>query len=134
MRRERQVETMTAFRRYVVVGCTALCLVAAVPAGAGTLRCPPDSVTVGTNCIDTYEASVWRVPDPTTTNKSLVAKIQQGRATAADLTKGGATQLGLVSGDYAPCAASGQNCVNDIYAVSLPAVLPSAFATWFQAQ
>src|SRR5262249_56916908 len=43
-------------------------------------------------------------------------------------------QLGLVSGDYAPCAASGQNCVNDIYAVSLPGVLPSAFATWFQAQ
>jgi formylglycine-generating enzyme required for sulfatase activity len=91
-------------------------------------------VKVGTNCIDTYEASAWRVPNPTTTNKSLVAKIQQGRATAADLAQGGATQLGLMSGDYAPCAPSGQNCVNDIYAVSLPAVLPSAFATWFQAQ
>src|SRR5262245_19436998 len=125
---------MTGFRRYIVVGCTAVCLVAAVSAGAGTLRCPPNSVKVGTNCIDTYEASVWRVPNPTTTNKSLVAKIQQGRATAADLTEGGATQLGLGSGDYAPCAASGQNCVNDIYAVSLPGVLPSSTITWFQAQ
>jgi formylglycine-generating enzyme required for sulfatase activity len=88
-------------------------------------------VKVGTNCIDTYEASVWRVPNPTTTNKSLVAKIQQGRATAAELAQGGATQL---SGDYAPCASSGQNCVNDIYAVSLPGVLPSSDITWFQAQ
>ncbi len=36
--------------------------------------------------------------------------------------------------DYAPCAKNGQNCANDIYAVSLPAVTPSAFITWFQAQ
>jgi formylglycine-generating enzyme required for sulfatase activity len=125
---------MKGFRRYVVVGCTAVCLAAAVPAGAATLRCPPDSVKVGNICIDTYEASVWRVPNPTTTNKSLVSKIQQGKATAADLTNGGATQVGLVPGDYAPCAANGQNCVNDIYALSLPAVLPSELVTWFQAQ
>src|SRR5262249_46826980 len=70
----------------------------------------------------------------TTINKSLVSKIQQGKATAADLADGGATQLGLVSGDYAPCAASGQNCVNDVYAVSLPGIIPSGYATWFQAQ
>src|SRR5262249_19092133 len=72
--REREDRTMTGFRRYIVVGCTALGLAAAVLAGAGTLRCPPNSVKVGTNCIDTYEASVWRVPDPTTINRSLVAK------------------------------------------------------------
>jgi formylglycine-generating enzyme required for sulfatase activity len=97
-------------------------------------KCPADSVVAGTVCMDTYEASVWRVPNPTTTNKSLVAKIQAGKATAAALAAGSATQVGLVLGDYAPCAASGQNCTNDIYAVSLPGVLPSAFATWFQAQ
>jgi hypothetical protein len=97
-------------------------------------KCAPDAVVSGTVCMDTYESSVWRVPNPTTTNKGLVIKIQQGKATAAELTAGGATQVGLVSGDYAPCAASGQNCTNDIYAVSLPGVLPSGFATWFQAQ
>ena len=34
----------------------------------------------------------------------------------------------------APCADSVQNCANDIYAVSLPSVTPSAYITWFQAQ
>jgi formylglycine-generating enzyme required for sulfatase activity len=97
-------------------------------------KCPADAVVSGTVCMDTYEGSVWRVPNPTTTNKSLVSKIQQGKATAADLAKGGATQLGVSSADYAPCAASGQNCTDDIYAVSLPGVLPSANVTWFQAQ
>jgi formylglycine-generating enzyme required for sulfatase activity len=108
--------------------------VAGGPPSGALKKCPADSVVSGTVCMDTYEASVWRVPNPTTTNKGLVSKIQQGKTTAAALTAGGATQLGLVSGDYAPCAANGQNCVNDIYAVSLPGVLPSALATWFQAQ
>ncbi len=97
-------------------------------------RCAPDAVPAGTLCLDRYEASVWRVPNPTTTNASLARKIQLGRATQADLTAGGATQLGTASDDYAPCTDNGQNCANDIYAVSLPSVLPSAFITWFQAQ
>jgi hypothetical protein len=97
-------------------------------------KCAPDAVVSGTVCMDTYEASVWRVLNPTTTNKGLVKKIQQGKATLADLAKGGATQLGTTSDDYAPCADSGQNCTNDIFAVSLPGVTPSAYATWFQAQ
>ena len=33
-----------------------------------------------------------------------------------------------------PCADTGQNCVNDIYALSLPSETPSAFISWFQAQ
>jgi formylglycine-generating enzyme required for sulfatase activity len=85
--------------------------------------------------MDKYEASVWRVPNPTTTNKGLVAKIRQGTATARDLKVHGATQLGTPDDfGYAPCTASGQNCTNDIYAVSLPGVTPSAAMTWFQAQ
>ena len=104
------------------------------PSGPLT-KCPADAVVSGTVCMDKYEASVWRVPFPTTTNKSLVKKIQQGKATAANLAAGGATQLGIgFTDDYAPCADSGQNCANDIYAVSLPAVPPSANVTWFQAQ
>ena len=97
-------------------------------------RCQPDAVVAGTLCLDRYEASVWRVPNPTTANASLVTKIQLGRATQADLTAAGATQLGTAGDDYAPCADNGQNCADDIYAVSLPSVIPSAFITWFQAQ
>jgi hypothetical protein len=80
-------------------------------------RCPLDSVVSGTVCMDTYEASVWRVPNATTVNRSLVDRIRRGRATAADLAAGGATQLGAsVTDDYSPCADSGQNCTNDILA------------------
>ena len=103
---------------------------------SGPLRtCPADAVVSGAGCIDKYEASVWRVPNSTTTNRALVARIQQGRAAAVDLAAGGATQLGVGHNDnYAPCADSGQNCVDDIFAVSLPGVQPSANITWFQAQ
>jgi formylglycine-generating enzyme required for sulfatase activity len=97
-------------------------------------RCGADAVVAGTVCLDRYEASVWRVPNPTTTNVFLVRRIEQGNATRADLMAGGATQLGTASDDYAPCASNGQNCAKDIYAVSLPSEVPSAHITWFQAQ
>jgi hypothetical protein len=98
-------------------------------------KCPTDAVLSGTVCMDKYEASVWRVPDPTTGNKALVGKIQSGKATAAELAAAGATQLGVgATDDYAPCTDGGQNCTDDIYAVSLPGVAPSANVTWFQAQ
>lgn len=121
------------------IGLAALATLVGTPAAAGppprpVTKCPPDAVVSGTGCIDRYEASVWRVPQSATTNRSLVLRIQQGRATAADLAAGGATQLGVLQHDYAPCERGGQNCVGDIYAVSLPGVTPSAFVTWFQAQ
>jgi hypothetical protein len=96
-------------------------------------KCAPDAVVAGTVCMDKFEASVWRVLNPAGANKGLVKKIQQGKATLADLAKGGA-QLGTTSDDYTPCADSGQNCNDDIYAVSLSGVTPSANLTWFQAQ
>jgi formylglycine-generating enzyme required for sulfatase activity len=114
---------------------------AAVPPSGPLTRCPVDAVLSGAGCMDKYEASVWRVPNPTTTNTALVRRIRLGRATQADLTAGGATQLGTagnpafgVSPDYAPCTANGQSCANDIYALSLPGVTPSANITWFMAQ
>jgi len=107
---------------------------AAVALRTHAKKCAADSVAAGTVCLDKYEASVWRIPDATTTNAGLVRKIEQGRATRADLTAGGATQLGTESDDFAPCADNGQNCANDIYAVSLPSEIPSARITWFQAQ
>src|SRR5438046_2656134 len=96
----------------------ALVLIAGQPAWEG-FKCTPDMVKSGQTCIDTYEASVWRIPNPLDANKGLVAKVKKGKATAADLTAAGATQLGVGSNNYTPCTANGQNCSNDIYAVSL---------------
>jgi hypothetical protein len=102
--------------------------------GEPITRCALDAVLSGAVCMDRYEASVWRVPNPTTTNRALVTRIRQGYATAAELTARGATQLGIAADDYAPCSDSGQDCSDDIYAVSLPGVTPSRYITWFQAQ
>src|SRR5262249_50714160 len=73
-------------------------------------RCAPDAVMAGAVCLDRYEASVWRVPNPSTTNAVLVQKIQLGIATRADLVAGGAMQLGTRGTAYSPCARNGQNC------------------------
>jgi formylglycine-generating enzyme required for sulfatase activity len=135
---------MKPLRAYSVVGCAAVCLAVAVPVGAGTLKCPADSVKVGNNCIDTYEASVWQI-DPVA-NKKLVDKVQAGKATLADLTKGGATQLIPPSscstpgypanfpfdGNWTPVLGSNPPSPG-VYAVSIPGVHPSACITWFQA-
>src|SRR6185436_4121617 len=100
--------------------------VALVTSAAGAAStCGPDAVLTGPVCLDRYEASVWRVPDPTTTNASLVTKITLGTATQADLTAGGATRV--IARDE--CSRIGQNCANAIYAVSLPSVFPSALIT-----
>jgi formylglycine-generating enzyme required for sulfatase activity len=117
----------------------ALVLVEVGPARAGfpkvpLTKCADDAVVAGTVCLDRYEASVWRVPNASTTNAKLVKKIQLGKATQALLVTGGATQLGVLADDYAPCDDNGQHCVDDIYAVSLPGVQPSYLITWFQAQ
>jgi hypothetical protein len=113
---------------------TAGAVTAGGPPGGPLTACPPDAIVSGTGCMDKYEASVWRVPNPATANAALVAQIRSGTATAELLRAGGANQLGTTEDDYAPCARNGQNCVDDIFAVSLPAVTPSAFLTWFQAQ
>jgi hypothetical protein len=108
---------------------------AAEAQGAKALKkCAPDASVSGTICIDAYEMSVWRVPDAAGANASLVKKIRDGKATMELLTAGGATQLGTAGDDYAPCDDNGQNCHDDIFAVSLPGVTPSRFVTWFQAQ
>jgi len=129
---------MILFRNEMTVMAVLVLLAAGAGAAgppSGPLRkCPADAVVSGAGCMDRYEASVWRVPNSTTTNTSLVRRIQQGSASRSDLTAGAATQLGTESDDYAPCTQSGQNCANDIYAVSLPSEIPSAHITWFQAQ
>lgn len=107
--------------------------VAGAQGGKPLAKCPADAVVSGTVCMDRYEASVWRIANPTTTNKALVKKIQAGKARLVDLTKAGATQLGTASDDYTPCADNGTGCA-DVFALSLPGVTPTSWATWFQAQ
>jgi len=128
-------------RTLCAVGLAALCLTGAAPAGAGTLKCPPDSVKVGNACIDLYEASVWQIAP---SNTSLVRKVQAGKATLADLTGGGATQLSTSpsctpafptnfpnDGNWTPVLGSSPPSPG-VYAVSISGVKPSC-ATWFQA-
>jgi len=117
-------------------------LAAALPAGALTVRCPPDSVKVGDVCVDKYEASVWQIP---LANTGLTKRVQLGLATLADLTSSGATQLSPSSsctpaypanfpddGNWTPVAESTPPSPG-VFAVSIPGVLPSACITWFQA-
>jgi putative oxidoreductase len=42
-----------------------------------TTRCAPDAVVAGPACIDRFEASVWRVPNSTTTNRGLALRIRR---------------------------------------------------------
>lgn len=98
--------------------------------------CGSDSVQSGTVCMDKYESSVWYVPPSA---HSLIARIQDGRATRANLRSAsaiaaGVVQLGLADGDLVAhgCPATGNGCV-DFYAVSIPGVRPSVYVTWFQA-
>lgn len=99
------------------------------PGPAFPITCPPDSVLVGTTCIDKYEASVWQ-----TANAAVIAKIKDGTVTFADLSGAGAILLGQSSGDLAAagCPATGNGCIN-FYAVSVSGVFPSRFMNWFQA-
>lgn len=111
----------------------------ALAAGAAAITCPPDAVPVGSVCVDRYEASVWTVPDPTTTNEALVAKLKAGTATLADLVAGGATQLGCPTAPFPhapfpPTFPINGNWTVPAYAASVAGVLPTACLAWFQAE
>jgi formylglycine-generating enzyme required for sulfatase activity len=125
---------MIAQARLALACCAAL----AAPASAHPVfsRCPPDSVKVGVTCMDKYEASVWQIPDPAGANRALVNKLQKGRATLADLTAAGATQLGCPwqHAAYPPSFPDDGNWTAPVYAASVPGVLPSMCITWFQAE
>ena len=119
---------------YRMLGVAAVCIAGAMPATALTLRCPPDSIKAGNVCIDTYEASIWQLPP---SNTALIRRVQRGRATLADLTNGGATEVSPSSSCSpafpATFDATG-NWTSPLYAVSVAGVLPTGCVTWFQAE
>ena len=73
----------------------------ATATGTGT-ACPPSMVRSGPTCIDKYEASVWE-----TTNAAVIAKIQAGTVTLAELQVAGAVQRGVATIDYGTCPITG---------------------------
>jgi formylglycine-generating enzyme required for sulfatase activity len=105
-------------------------------AHTAAIKCAADAVLVGTLCVDRYEASVWQI-----SNRSLVKKVQAGKATVDDLTVGGATQVSPASptqvcggppfpATFPPTG----HWTEPLYAASLPGVLPTGCVTWFQAE
>lgn len=116
---------------FVVLHAVSLFLVAPHWAGEPK-RCPADSVKVGPQCVDRFEASVWTVSDPAKVN-SLRTLARSGKATLHKLHALGASQHGVTEGDY-PCSKNGNDCKDVIFAFSIAGVKPSAFITWFQSQ
>ena len=120
-------------KRTVVVAAVSVLVSLGLVERAAAADCPDDSVRTGTVCIDKYEASMWYVPPQ---EQKLIAKIQDGKVTLADLTAAagaGVVQVGVVEGDLdGICRVIGNGCVN-VYAVSVPGVMPTSWASWFQA-
>jgi hypothetical protein len=126
---------------------TALALLAVLVAGPSQAakKCAPDSVASGPACVDRYEASVWSVPSPTTSNKGLVRKIRKGTVRLADLERAGAVRLGCDESELPAFPASfppdgawqplpgTDPPTPGVYAASVAGALPTACVTWFQA-
>src|SRR5262245_57322613 len=125
-------------RLLAVLLAPAIAVAAAAPPAAA-LKCPPDAVAVGPTCVDKYEGTTWRVPAD---EKSLIAKLQKGKASLADLQKAGATQMCSIplgndtcgSCSFGPEFPDNGNWTEPIYAASIPGVMPSTCLTWFQAE
>jgi formylglycine-generating enzyme required for sulfatase activity len=81
---------------------------------------------------------MWSIPPAQTV---LIQKVKDGTATLADLTGGGATQLGASPGnsgctgsEYPGTFPYDGNYTAPLYAVSIPAVLPSACISAYQSK
>jgi hypothetical protein len=123
-------------RAVIRVAAVALLLSLGLLVDPAAAACPADAVQSGTVCMDKYEASVWSLAPVTNakTKAKVVSSIQSGTATLASLQSAGAVQVGLGPGDLATagCPITGNGCL-DVYAVSLPGVLPAGYVSWFQA-
>jgi formylglycine-generating enzyme required for sulfatase activity len=89
-------------------------------------QCPSGMVQSGSTCMDRYEASVWKVTDT-----NCVRAIKDGR----DLPRyclEQSVQVGINGVDYidAQCQFNGGGCT-DIYALSLPGVMPARSINYF---
>jgi formylglycine-generating enzyme required for sulfatase activity len=127
------------YNRFTLIATAA---VIALSAPVHAKKCPPDSVEISGICVDTYEASAWAIPTNNPMGKSnqrLLTKLVNGKATAADLTAGNATQLGAAGTvactgtEYPASFPPDGNWTASVYAASVSGVLPSACINWNQA-
>ena len=81
----------------------------------------------GSTCIDTFEASLWKI-----TNPACVGLIKQGVKLPPVVSAGDAVQVGINGVDYtdAQCQFNGGGCKN-IFALSMPGVIPARSINYF---
>lgn len=91
--------------------------------------CRPNQARVGAVCMDKYQASIWFI---TSDKTKLIQKIRKGTVKRSDLQKANATQYQGTGLGNEFCPDTGAFCTN-IYAVSIPGVMPSTKLTWFKA-
>ena len=98
-------------------------LLVSTPAWA---QCSAGMVQSGSQCVDQYEASLWKVTSP-----RCVALIKEGQSLPAECLAG-SVQVGLNGVDYtdAQCQFNGGGCRN-IFALSLPGVIPARTVNYF---
>ena len=104
----------------------AVAVAALVAPSAVWAQCPAGMVESGSVCVDTYEASVWKVTDP-----FCVRMIKDGRGLPGPCLAA-AVQVGIAGVDYtdAQCQFNGAGCTN-IYALSVPGVIPARSINYF---
>ena len=89
-------------------------------------QCPPGMVESGATCVDTYEASLWKITD-----ERCIKLVKDGKNLPPSCLAG-AVQVGINGVDYtdAQCQFNGGGCKN-IFALSLPDVIPARSINYF---
>ena len=98
-----------------------------VPPSYALAQCQAGMVQNGSTCIDTFEASLWKI-----TNPACVGLIKQGVKLPPWCLQGDAVQVGINGVDYtdAQCQFNGGGCKN-IFALSMPGVIPARSINYF---
>jgi hypothetical protein len=89
-------------------------------------QCASGMVESGATCIDTYEASLWKITD-----ERCIKMIKDGKDPSPPCLAG-AVQVGISGVDYtdAQCQFNGGGC-KSIFALSLPGVIPAHTINYF---
>jgi formylglycine-generating enzyme required for sulfatase activity len=95
-------------------------------ASSARAQCPIDMVPSGSTCVDKFEASLWKITD------STCARFIKSGLPPPRFCLDHAVQLGINGVDYVDgtCQFNGGGC-KDIYALSLPAVIPARSINYF---
>ncbi len=110
-------------KRYSLV--LAITVVFLVVPSLAMAECPGGMVQSGSSCVDTFEASLWKITTP-----FCVTLIKQGLKVPPQCLLG--TQVGIEGHDYtdAQCQFNGSGC-KSIFALSIPGVIPARNVNYF---